>query len=411
MRPTTPSRKPIRLIFVAGVVLLVSWFALRSTQAKSNAPKAEEKSWEMKMNEISQFLSELAPFIYDGSKFSDPANKKKIEGLTLKLSEIAHDIDQKEMTKGSVKAPDFDPALQVISTEFDETVTRAHKSFQSGHTDYARSLLKTSVSYCISCHTRTATPGAKPATGFNSGLASAGAAERIRFFAATRQFDLVAQEFESTFAEKKNVRVVDLESAARVALSVALRVNRDLDQGLKIASRVTQHPSAPESFKEDAKIWIKELELWKSETPNTPSTPQASLAAARELVIRGQLLQSSPSDAKGDVAYLKASSLLHEMLKKKATAAETADAHYYIGICYEALRDLGFWTLHESYYEACIRAHPRSTRAEACYSRLNASVRLGYTGTRGTELPSEVQRKLTALEKLSRAQTKPAGRQ
>jgi len=401
------------LVFIAGLVLLVGWLAFRSARAEgvkpadaspmSGSSPAPAAAWQMKMHEISRFLGELAPFLYDETKFKDPANKTKIESLTEKLSGLAHDIDQKKMRGKGLAAPDLDPALQVISAEFDETVTRAHQGFKEGHFDYARSLLKTSVSHCISCHTRAATPGAKPVAGFNSGLAGAGAAERVRFYAATRQFDLVAQEFETTFSSKPDARVVDLESAARVALSVAIRVRKDIGEAARIATRVSTHPAAPDSLKEEAKVWLKELALWKAETPTAPVSSSATLAAARELVIRGQLMQQSPSDARGDVAYLKASSLLHDMLKKKVTKEEAADAYYYIGVCYEALRDLGFWSLHESYYEACIRTKPASPRAEGCYSRLADSVRLGYTGTRGTDSPSSVQRKLSALEKMAKA--------
>ncbi|MCM2282846.1 MAG: hypothetical protein NDI61_13485 [Bdellovibrionaceae bacterium] len=397
MKPTTPNRRPYRLIFIAGLILIISALVVaRVARAEKTA------TWQMKMNEISQFLGELAPFLYDEAAYNDPANKAKIETLTGKLSELAHDIDKKKMGKKGVQTPDFDPALEVLAAEFDDSVTRAHESFKSGYKDYSRALLRTSVSYCISCHTRVPTAEAKPMSGFNAGLAKAGAAERIRFFAATRQFDLVTSEFEKTFTDKQNVRVVDLESAARVALSVALRVHKNIDEGLKIAARVAEHPSAPQSLKEEAKIWTKELGLWKSEASTAPTTAPATLAAARELVIRGQILQQSPSDARGDVAYLKASSLLHEMLKKKSTPAETADALYYIGVCYEALRDLGFWTLHESYYEACIRAKPASPRAEVCYSRLNDSVMLGYTGTRGTDIPMDVQRRLNTLQKMAK---------
>lgn len=404
MKHPTPNRRPFRLIFIAGLILIISALIATVTRAENN-----KATWQMKMNELSQFLGELAPFLYDDAAFNDPANKAKIESLTGRLSELAHDIDAKKMGKKGVQAPDFDPALEVLAAEFDDSVTRAHESFKNGHTDYSRALLRTSVSYCISCHTRTQTPGAKPMTGFNAGISKAGAAERIRFYAATRQFDLVSSEFENTFAANKNIRAIDLESAARVALSVALRVNKNIDEAMKIAARVSAHPSAPASLKEEAKIWTKELELWKQETAVAPKTAPATLAAARELVIRGQLLQQSPSDARGDVAYLKASSLLHDMLKTKPTSAETADALYYIGVCYEALRDLGFWTLHEAYYEACIRAKPASPRAEVCYSRLNDSVSLGYTGTRGTDIPSDVQRRLNTLEKLAKPKASKPG--
>jgi tetratricopeptide (TPR) repeat protein len=391
----------MRLIFLAGIVLTVSVIAYSVARAEKS------ETWQMKMNEISQFLGELAPYIYNEKAFNDSANRAKIEELTGKLSSLAHDIDPKKMARNGIQAPDFDPALNVLAAEFNDTVTRAHQIFKDGYTEYPRALLKTSVSYCISCHTRTPTAGIKPPTGFNDGIATASAAERIRFFAATRQFDKVTDEFEKAFTEKKDLRVVDLESAARVALSVALRVNKDIEAALKIANRVTSHPSAPESLKEDAKTWIKELELWKKETPVQPATTSAALAAARELVIRGQILQHSPTDARGDVAYLKASSLLHETLKKKPNPTDAADALYYIGVCYEALRDLGFWTLHESYFEACIRTKPASIRSEVCYTRLEDGLTLGYTGTRGTEIPPEVQRRLNTLKKMAKPVTRP----
>lgn len=418
-------RRPVRLVFIAGLVFILSLWIYQSVMAQTQA-LSNEATWHGKMAKISRILGELGPFIYSETAFNDPANREKITQLTGTLAGLAHQIDQKTLAKSSSNAkskasgaqgagqvvtpPDADPTLVFLSEQFDDSLTRAAKGFKEGHTDYSRALLRTTVSYCISCHTRTVTNENKPQAGFNDLVSGLSSSEQIRFFAATRQFERVSEVFDKAFATSAttgkaatDVRVVDLESAARIALSVAVRVRQDLDEAARIARRVSEHPSAPESLKQEAKVWLKAVELWKKEAPTAPSTNDGILASARELVIQAQVLQEHPSDGRGDIAYLKASSLLHDLLKRSPNATMKADALYYLGVCYEALRELGFWTLHENYFDACIHTRPHSPRAEVCYARLNDSMTLGYTGTRGTDIPPDVRRYLSTLKNLATA--------
>lgn len=376
---------------------LLAFILILSPVMASGAKPSGPASWQAKMAEINQLLSELAPFIYDETAFNDPKNREKIAGLTNKLASGAHTIDQMKKKGASASAPDEDPALKFLSRDFDDAITRANQSFSEGHLAYSRSLLRTTVSYCISCHTRTSTHSTQPLIDMNNLFANAGSAERIKYYAATRQFERVSEEFKKTSEAKTEAN--DYEAAARVALSVAIRVQKDLDRAIQIAKLISENKNTSEATKADAKVWLKELDLWKKDAAGEPKDANSLLAAARELVIRGQILREEPGDSRGDIAFLKGSSYLHELLKKKPNKAQTADALYYIGVCYEALRDLGFWSLHEGYYEACINEAPGTTRAVACYERLSDSIVAGYTGTRGTDLPAEVQRHLNSLKK------------
>ena len=71
---------------------------------------------------------------------------------------------------------------------------------------------------------------------------------------------------------------------------------------------------------------------------------------------------------------------------------------YLLGQSYEVTRDLATWTLHESVYETCISKVPKSEWSNRCYQAYERSIYVGYTGSRGTYIPEEVEQKLKQLK-------------
>jgi hypothetical protein len=116
-------------------------------------------------------------------------------------------------------------------------------------------------------------------------------------------------------------------------------------------------------------------------------------------------------DRAGDVLYLRASSVLHDQLSHFPQGPKSAEAFFLLGICYEILRDFDLWTLGDTYFEACIHRAPHTELAESCYRKLEESTLAGYTGSAGTQVPLDVEKKLTRLREEARAAAQAPGKQ
>ena len=135
-----------------------------------------------------------------------------------------------------------------------------------------------------------------------------------------------------------------------------------------------------------------------------PLKGRQQLTAAKKLINQAQDVQIFPFDNRADVLYLRASNLLHAYLKTEKSKTRQAEAMYHLGQVYEALQDIGLWTMHETYYEACIHAVPHTPRAAQCFSRYELNVLMGFSGSGGTSIPDDVEEKLTKLRQLKAKQ-------
>lgn len=373
--------------------------ALAADGAKAPAPK----SWNEKMRGLSQVLQELLIDLSSDYRFNDPKRFKQIEKNAGKLAELAHSLKLKE-----APAPDSDPTLRFIASEFAKEASLAHGSLKAGNRAYARSVLKSLTGYCVACHTRNGSGPSFWKTGENPALKSLDSVERGNFLASIRQFDEALVEYEKVVAEPGAPinEALNWERAIRAGLAVAVRVKADPDRALGLVEKVLAAPKGPSYLKQQAVQWKKSIEDWKKEFPvkaseNAPLPEEVLFSEANRLMNEAKALQRYPADRSADVVYLRASGRLHELMSRFPKSKHSTEALYLSGLSYEVLQDLGLWDLHEFYYLACIIKEPHTPKARQCFNHYEQSVYLGYTGSAGSDIPGEVREKLDRLDLLS----------
>jgi len=375
----------LRLIVLVGLV--------------SMAASAAEQPWRSKMNELSNAMSEAIPYL-----FPDPT--ADVKGLSEKINRI-HEISQNldVVSDHMVKSKDYDPALPYLASLFKEDIERAQASLKEGHTDYAKSVIRSSTSYCIACHTRTKGGTEFPMlSAYSDPLKKASWITKIEFMAASRQFDSVLTQVMSSLAnDKPGVSPLDLERASRIALSIAVRVKKDPAKARFLARAVLNSPTASFSMKEGAKVWEKDIATWQKEKSKRYESAEALVKGAQDLV-KQAVNSKDPIGGHDEVKYLRASMLMHELMQQYPDSGLKGEAFYLTGLTYGALQDLGVWSLHDKYFRACISEQPHSALAERCYGEYEKSVILGYSGSSGTHVPGSIKRHLDQLKQKAKVQ-------
>ncbi|MCB0408219.1 MAG: hypothetical protein KDD34_08450, partial [Bdellovibrionales bacterium] len=296
-----------------------------------------------------------------------------------------------------------------VSRKFSTDMKDAYAQFEQGNASYARYMVQNTTNYCISCHTRT-NEGRTNLNFSNAiNMSNFKPLEKAEVYMAVRDFDKALQAFdEAAYAKDASLKPQTLELAAEKSLAIAVRVKKDPDLANELVSRMMDSPTAPMYLKLKARHWKSSIKTWKKELKTKPSdmSPKQMLKTANNLMNRGWRLESQSLNSRaGLVEFLRASSLLHDILSDKKNLKVYGEALYAAGLAAESLRQINLWTLHEAYYESCIRFSPYTNLAKRCYLRLEALQLSTYSAYDGADVPRHIKDHLLELRALAEKST------
>ncbi len=369
-------------------------------------PEVEKgpNTWQMKMQDLARVFSELIPVVASDQKFSDPKNKELIERDTESLRKLAHSLKTSKLPKNS------DPSLKITAELFEEDISRAKVLLSSGQLAAARMILRDTSSYCIQCHTQSSNGPNFPKMKLDFPTDGLSQLEKAELFVSLRRFDQALGEFTKIIEDKNFAaeHVFEWEQAARSAVAISVKVEKDPVKTLSLVRKIAANPSTPQFVKESVTPWEASVQEWRRERKPLLVAPPETLRSVEKMISRAQSKQKYPLDHSQDILFFRASGVLHDLLAfHNADDEIKAQALYLSGMVAEDTRDLNFWTLHETYYELCIRIVPHTDLARQCYEKLNNSMIIGYSGSAGTSIPVEIQTKLNDLKLLSLALPNP----
>lgn len=350
------------------------------------------------MKELSRLLSELVADVSQNGKFADSKQSKRIERNLKLLNDLSH----------SIKAFDGDPSAKIIADLMKHETQHTLSEFRRGNRAYARELVKGVAGYCIACHTRSDI-GPQLQTSVSPGnIETLSLGERIEWFSATRQYKQALKEIDDFLSNKDAMKhsPFEAERAAQNGLAIAIRVERDPTTAQKIVKRILEQNDLPSYLKKDA-------EAWKTSLGALPGKAYADLKSEKLLEQGESLIASAYAkqkyllDRSAAIEFIEVTELAHRYLatEKTATPESIARALYLLGSSYEVLRDLNLYSLHDLYFEACIRVAPQAPTAEGCLMRLEASWFSAYSGAHETHLPKDIVDRLNELKNLIKRST------
>lgn len=367
---------------------------------------ATNLKWAQKMQALKSAMEEALPDIVSEKPLTSEETKK-LQRAAKTVADLAHNIDMKG-DKSSPLPPDADPSVRFISGMFSRQANYANGLLKSGHTDAGRNVLRVLTGYCIACHTRGDHGPEFPKMELKPALSKLTPMEKGDLFAATRQFDAAFDQYSSVVGDTTTAAKKQLEwgRAARRGLMVSVRALKDPAKAEKLLNQIVNEKGesktfVPQFYKMYVASWKKAVEEWKSEGAKKPSSESAYLNEAKRLLNAGKEIQKYPMDNSADVYYLRASSVLHEMLIRYPHGSLTPEAMYLQGQAYMVLSDPQLSLLPDMYYESCIRSAPHTPESLKCYNAFEESVYVGYSGSGGTSIPNDLSKVMTELKALA----------
>jgi hypothetical protein len=390
-----------KTIFIIPIFLLLNLLAIigcQATKAKESQKQDSPPTLNSSMQDLKNTISILLPYAVDPQQFNSEKNSTEIE------KQIKHINELSKVVVHNPAIQKQDPSLRFISSAFRQDVERIEESYRLGQKEYARYSIMNLTSYCIECHTRTSSGPSFNSDKLNNSLSSLNPIQKIEFLVASRQFDLALSSLESHIKNRlagSETGFNDLEKSVRYALAVTIKFQDSPSKAEHFINLIEQTKNTPFYLQQSAKSWKLAIKSWKSEKKSKFKNPSDYLKKARELMNRARQTQTGSIDRSGDIYYLRALSILHKVLMLNLSKDQLGESLLLTGTAYEAVRDLEVWSLHDNYFESCIRQVPHTSWSQSCYKKLEESYYFGFSGSSGLRIPIDIQMKLDQLKKLA----------
>lgn len=346
------------------------------------------------MHAVYHDAQKLFYLVWSPKEFNDPENEKKILALLDHMKSDFHKVNQKGETVST--DPSFTASVETVQSLLDD----ARNRFSQGSKDYALWQLRGVYANCVSCHSRSEVKydfvGDIPKVQEHS-LSSRLA--RAEFLVASRQFETADKEL---LALASNLAGIPASSrhmleTLKLWLVIQVRVKAREQKAAIVLRNFAESHILDDHTKDTINDWRVELQKIASrKAPKQPLLPEAE-----DLLSYVKDNPSIDNDVKHLVATLKASSILHKLLRGKISNEQRKSATLLLGIAYlhtpittlEIYRDL--------FLERCIRGYPHTPEAKQAFLLLKKEIETRNTGSLGTILSREDKRRLKKLKELT----------
>jgi hypothetical protein len=349
--------------------------------------------WVARMDGLAAALTSLLTDATTATPLNDE-RRQRLRGEVAALRTLAHGLAAMRVT------PDADPTIGFLLHELAGVIDDVGRADDSALPSAALAVAWT----CMGCHTRAAHGTPRPIASLAPVDAKLPADVRGTALAATRRFADALTVFRSAVFDEECAKSepVRWQRAVKGALLLELRINHDARGALEVVDQVV-HTPAGEALWQDAAAWRRVLVPMAQSGRPWPREVAALNAEAERLMAEAEA--RGQADPGREILYLRATSVVHELLMRDPPKDMRPQALAWLGESYRELRDLDIWSLHLVYDTACVKEAPHSILAQECYARWRDSARAVFTGNGGGELPTELAQQDAALR--ARAAPRP----
>lgn len=354
----------------------------------------------LQMNKAFNTLTELLPYLKNDNMFKEKQNEKIIlkhlEDFESEFKLAGHD----ELLKNDLFAPSYKVMMGTIS--------ESKNGFKKNNKDYALWMLRDSVGSCIDCHTRLPK---EHTSAFQDGdiqietakykdPADLGLTYLIvrRFVDAKNEYLRVIQD---KLIKKDDMGFI---KPFQQILLIELKVMKDPEAMLTFMKPFMSKKIYQNELNELNK-WIVRLEILKSEKLLKPGIK--SEKDLKEFIERRlKPIEDELFDDQYKPDLLLASGMLSVYFFQNPYSRSAPLLNYWLGKIESELKKDDFLSSAELFLKQCIKKYPRNPIAQKCYQELKETNDFMYSGSRGTDIPPEVEAELQELQKLIQGKKK-----
>jgi CII-binding regulator of phage lambda lysogenization HflD len=368
-------------------ILVFLVFSLTS----SFAAKAESaKSLNETMVSIGYTMEGLFPILFDKQE----ADKKQQQQLTDSVEKLIVLFDRSK-PHINAKSPTYRISFDVIKTQ----LTHARSANKYKNFNYTKSILKDITSVCASCHTqdtkiRTLFPNIKR-DAFGSDY------EYAEFSYMTRNYKTAVEYLTKFLDANTEVDEAELLSIMKQMITIYIQIYYQPDDAIALLNRLNKYKHHTKFSKKTLEEWlagIAELKKDKDSLKTIKNIDQLNIEVHK---ILGEL--SEPGSAqfpnkRERIARLWLRGALYHYLNSRPPREEVPIILYWLAIVDRSINFSVYYSLSDMYLKECVLKYTSHPYAQKCFDEYKENIILSYSGSRGTDIPEDIQNELNALQ-------------
>jgi len=347
------------------------------------------------MTQIGHVMETLFPVLFDDSTPSNTAasNEKK--------QQIGQSISQLQQLFKAAK-PHFDNksltyriSFEVIEKQLDD----ASIALKYKNDSFARNILKDFVSVCTSCHTqdsklRTLFSGINRSH-FKSDL------EFGEFNYMTRNYPAAIDAYNRYLANARQVTEADLMTIMKRTLTIYVQVYNQPENAVTELEKLKNAPGHTAFSAKTLVEWLAGTQDLVKENVAKVTIKNFNQLNSRVTKILGPL--NDPGSAefpskKEKVARVWLRGLLYRYLNTFPPKDEIPEILYWLAIIDRSINYSFYFSLADMYLKECMLQYTSHPYAKKCYEEYESYITFSYSGSRGTDIPDDIQQELKALK-------------
>ena len=182
-------------------------------------------------------------------------------------------------------------------------------------------------------------------------------------------------------------------------LLIETKIKKNPTSMISIIDDYIAKDNLPKDISLELRSWKKRLLIWSNEKAVTQKiTTETQL---KEFIQR-RLLPLKTKDSFNDafkVDLLLASGIISHYFFENQDSQSAPELSMWLGFIEKRLKKEDFMGTGDLFLKQCIRKYPHHPIAKECFKEYKESVLFDFTGSRGTEIPTEVNDELEELNK------------
>lgn len=338
----------------------------------------------------------VIPYVYSDEDSMDILKKNagKKDELIKNLVDIS-EFFQSARHVEFFQRPGFKPSLETMNAHLVDTIN----SIKSNNFIFAQKRLNVLTSLCISCHSQLSTEGASNAFGkainkskredFESDYAYGNYLFLVRHFEESDKYLNLA-----LLRGINESRTHELYTSLRRLISIYTKISFDYKKANEFILSYLKNPNLPTMAKNTLTSWEKSLRAWEKfdakKVGSIDKFIKTYLAPLEEF-------KEQTGNGDNDITLLIASGVLSKYLNDHPETKDAPRILYWLSIAERRLSNVYFFTLSDLYLKDCVTRYPKTSYAKKCYNLYENNIELGFTGSSGTDIPSDEKRELARL--------------
>jgi len=343
------------------------------------------------MAQIGRAMEQLFPILFDDKKFAAPENEKKVTatiGHLQKLFKTAKPhFNSKSLT--------YRISFEVI----DKQLSDAAAAMKYHNENYARNILKEFVSVCTSCHTQ----DSKLRTLF-SGTSRSHFSNELQFAEfnyMTRNYPIAIQNYSKYLDKNKELSESELLTIMKRILTINVQIYNRPEDAIKQLEKIRNYPNHTSFSKKNLEEWLAGLHDLVQQKASKVKIKDFSQLKSQVYKILGELIEPGSAEfpsKKEKVARVWLRGLLYHYLNTSPPKDEIPEILYWLAIVDRSINYSFYYSLSDMYLKECMLQYTSHPFAKKCYDEYESYVTFSYSGSRGTDIPDDIQQELRALK-------------